>query len=212
VQVEVEEGGLLDPELAGPALLLLGAGALGGTAGSPAATQSHWHCGQVVPGGHVGQLQAQVPCWTHPPPEPPPTQVQSQGGQAAPGAQGAQAHVHVPPPDPAPPPEQSHSGWGHAAPAGQTSGVMQAQGLPSACFARQNPLLGQLSPTGQRTATFAQVHRESAVQEDSSRSDAQGSICWQTPAGHCAPAGQVAPIASHVHCEAVTAWQVVASV
>ena len=102
----------------------------------PAGVQSQAQGAQAAPSGHTGQAQAQVPLSTQPEPEPPP-QSQAQGGQALPDSQGAQAQVQLPPELPPEPPVQSHSICGQAAPAGQETGLTQAQLPPSLVLAWQ---------------------------------------------------------------------------
>jgi hypothetical protein len=95
---------------------------------APPGAQSHWQGAQAAPGGHSGHAQVQVP-WSTQPDPPPSEQLQSQGGQASPGTHAGHTQVQLPPPPP-PPPEQSHSALGQSAPAGQASGVTQAQSPP----------------------------------------------------------------------------------
>lgn len=103
---------------------------------APAPTQPQPQGGQLWPLGQVGHRQAQVPLSTQPASGRAP-QSQAQGGQRCPGRHEAQAQVQLPPVAPPEPPEQSHSIGGQVLPAGQYSGLTQAQPLPSAAWAWQ---------------------------------------------------------------------------
>lgn len=91
----------------------------------PAATQSQEQGGHDAPGSHAGHAQAQVPSSTQPASSVPGSHSQAQGGHDWPGIHAGHAQLQVPPP--LPPPEQSHSIGGQAVPAGQKSGLTQAQ-------------------------------------------------------------------------------------